>query len=39
MSMRFIRVVAGSVTYRLCACADTGSSIEADNAMLSLTEY
>lgn len=30
---------SGSVTYRLCACADTGSSIEADNAMLSLTEY
>lgn len=30
---------SGSVTYRLCACADTGSSIEADNGLFSLTEY
>lgn len=30
---------SGSVTYRLCACADTGSNIEADNGTLMLTEY
>ena len=30
---------SGSVTYRLCACADTGSSVEADNGTLMLTEY
>jgi hypothetical protein len=30
---------SGSATCPLCACAGTGTSIEADNATLMLTEY